>query len=193
MLVKLIDHLKAKMDTGMVSVVAPYQLALAALAASDSVTAHGAQVRSRVRWGEEGELSTAYFFRLEKKHGGDRWIPALRTSGGSIVSSPEDLCVTLNSFYSDLFFAAPTDPLAQASLLSNLSFSLSLDQARECDGLLTAYECFEALKGMAKNKAPGVHDGFLAEFYLRFWDVLGRDLVSVLNACLQWFSPPSSA
>ncbi|PFX24301.1 Transposon TX1 uncharacterized 149 kDa protein [Stylophora pistillata] len=171
------------MDAGMVSIVAPYQSALAALAALDRKTACGAQVRSRVRWVEEGELSTAYFFRLEKKRGVDRRIPALRTSGGSIISSPEDLCLTLNSFYSDLFSAFPTDPLAQTSLLSHLLSSLSLDQARECERPLTVEECFEALKGMGKNKAPGV-DGFPAEFYLRFWDVVGRDQVSVLNACL---------
>ena len=101
---------------------------------------------------EEGELSTAYFFRLEKKRGVDPWIPALRTSGGSIVSSPEDLCVTLNSFYSDLFSAAPTDPLAQAFLLSNLSSSLSLDQPHECEGLLTADECLRLFKGWQKTK-----------------------------------------
>ncbi|PFX26875.1 Transposon TX1 uncharacterized 149 kDa protein [Stylophora pistillata] len=83
------------------------------------------------------------------------------------------------------------DPLAQASLLSNLSSSLSLDQARECEGLLSAEECFEALKGIAKNKTPSV-DGFQAEFYLRFWDVLGREPVSVLNACFHSGSLPLS-
>lgn len=34
---------------------------------------------------------------------------------------------------------------------------------------------------MARNKAPGL-DGFSAEFYLKVWDVLSSDLVSVLNS-----------
>ena len=35
---------------------------------------------------------------------------------------------------------------------------------------------------MARRKAPG-SDGLPAEFYIRFWDVLGADLVEVLNFC----------
>ena len=44
--------------------------------------ARGAQVRSRARWAEEGESSTAYFFRLEKKRATDRYISALRADYG---------------------------------------------------------------------------------------------------------------
>ena len=131
---------------------------------------------------EEGESSTSYFLQLEKKRAVDRWIPALRESGGSIVSSPEGLCRTLNIFYSDLFSSVPTDSVVQASLLSNFPCPLPCDQARVCEGLLTPDECLRALKNMAKNKAPGL-DGFPAEFYLRFWHVLGGDLVAVLNSC----------
>ena len=45
-----------------------------------------------------------------------------------------------------------------------------------CEGLLSVEECFVALKGMARGKTPGV-DGLPMEFYLKFWDVLGADLV----------------
>ena len=41
-------------------------------------------------------------------------------------------------------------------------------------------ECLDALRGMIRGSAPGV-DGFPMEFFLAFWDTLGRDLVSVLN------------
>ena len=66
LLVHLIDHLKAKVDAGSASCLEPYHSALSELAALDSRAAKGAQVRSRVRWVEEGESSSAYFFRLEK-------------------------------------------------------------------------------------------------------------------------------
>ena len=45
-------------------------------------------------------------------------------------------------------------------------------------------ERFEALTSMARRKAPGL-DGLLAAFYLKFWSVLGQDLVQVLNSCYQ--------
>lgn len=78
--------------------------------------------------------------------------------------------------------AAPTDASAQDSLLNNIESSLPASQAEFCEGLLTVEECFEALSGVAKRKAPG-SDGLPAEFYLKVWNVLGRDLVQVLNYC----------
>ena len=41
-------------------------------------------------------------------------------------------------------------------------------------------ECKAALDGMASGKSPGL-DGLSAEFYQRFWPVLGPYLVEVVN------------
>ena len=51
-----------------------------------------------------------------------------------------------------------------------------------CEGHLTDAECLAALQGMARCKAPGL-DGFPMKFYLKFWPILGSDLVNVLNSC----------
>lgn len=56
----------------MLSVVGVYQPVLDQLADLDREVARGAQVRARARWVEEGDSSSAYFFRLEKKRGADR-------------------------------------------------------------------------------------------------------------------------
>ena len=183
LLVRLADHLKARIDAGSVSCLAPYHGVLSQLAKIDLETAKGAQVRSRIRWVEEGESSSAYFFRLERKKAADRWISALRETDGTIVSSPADLCRSFASFYMSLFTADVTDSSVQASLLANLPSALSSSQASQCEGHLSADECFQALQGMARRKAPGL-DGLPMEFYLKFWSVLGVDLVSVLNSCL---------
>ena len=121
---------------------------------------------------EGGEISSSYFFRLEKKRSADRWISALRESDGSIVSSPADFCRSLSSFYSGLFTAS-----------GNLSSFLPGDQAALCEGHLLIKEVSTALLGMARHKAPEL-DRLLVEFYVKFWDVLGPDLVSVLNSSL---------
>ena len=181
LLVRLIDHLKAKVDLGSSSCLGPYHSALAELAPLDSHVAKGAQVRSRVKWVEEGESSSLYFFRLERKRGSDRWISALRDEDDSIVSSPHDLCTSLSSFFSGLFSASPVDPCIQSDLLGNLSSSLPDDQSSLCEGHLSVEEVLVALRGMARRKAPGL-DGLPMEFYLKFWSVLGSDLVAVLNS-----------
>ena len=182
LLSNLAAHLKSKVDEGFLSIFGVYQSVLGELAALDLDAAKGAQIRARARWVEEGETSSAYFFRLEKKRGADRWISALRDEDGSIVSSPADLCLSFSSFYSSLFTSSPTDPVAQQELLSNVSSTLSPGQALECEGSLTVDECHKALIGMAHRKAPGL-DGFPMEFYVKFWSVLGPDLVDVLNSC----------
>ena len=74
-----------------------------------------------------------------------------------------------------LFTGTPTDAHAQESLLSNIESSLPPVQSESCNGLLLVVECFE-------RKAPGM-DGPPAEFYLKFWHVLGQDLVDLLNFC----------
>lgn len=76
----------------------------------------------------------------------------------------------------------PTDPVACNLLLDNLSSALPSDQAEVCEGPLSINECYTALRGMAKRKAPGL-DGLPMEFYVKFWSILGSDLVSVLNSC----------
>ena len=47
---------------------------------------------------------------------------------------------------------------------------------------LTEPECLAALRNMALGKSRGV-DELPADFFVKFWDVLGADLVSVFNEC----------
>ena len=62
------------------------------------------------------------------------------------------------------------------------SLYFPLSRLRPFEGPLTVAECHQALLGMARRKAPG-SDDLPAEFYIRFWDVLGTDLVEVFNFC----------
>ena len=103
LLVRLIENLKAKIDSGSSSCVGPYHSAMAELAQFDLEAARGAQVRSRARWVEEGETCSTYFFRLEKKSGADRWISAIKQVDGTIVSSPAGLCCLCGLLYFFVF------------------------------------------------------------------------------------------
>ena len=159
----------------------PYRSTLTQIERLDIAAARGAQVRSRSRWIEEGESSSAFFLRQEKKCGVDGRISALRQGNGSIVSSPGDLCETFQSFYTSLFSTEPVDTAAQDSLFENMESSLSAGQAKACEGCLSQDECFTALQGMAHNNALG-SDNLPMGFYVKFWHVLGADLVLTLNS-----------
>ena len=160
----------------------PYNSTLAELAKFDLQAAQGTQVRSRVRWVKEGETSTAFFFRLERKRGADRRISALKAADGTVVSDTASLSDVITSFYSSLFSSQPTDGDSCVSLLQHVTSTLYPGDVEVCEGLLTPEECHAALVGMVWGKAPG-SDGLPMEFYLKFWDLLGEDLLCVLNAC----------
>ena len=191
LLVNLATHLKSKIDLGLVSLLDVYESVQSRIADIDLSAACGARVRSRVRWAEEGESSSRYFFRLERKHGSENWISAMKNPDGSVASGIVQICDSWVSFYSSLFTACDTDPAVQAALLDQLSSTLSSAQAVSCEGYISIDEAFKALSGMAKSKSPG-SDGLPAEFYLTFWEVLGPDLVEVFNASLDSGSLPFS-
>ena len=69
LLARLADHLKKKLDAGMTSVAEPLESVLISIADMDRTAAAGARVRARVKWAEEGESPSKYFFRQEKKRG----------------------------------------------------------------------------------------------------------------------------
>ena len=187
----LANHLKSKIDLGQVSLLSVYSNVLNQISAMNLSDAQGAKVRSRVKWAEEGEASSHYFLRLEKKRGAHDWFSAMRSSDGSIVSDLDGICNSWVEFYTSLFMVEEVDLSVQESLLSKVSACLSSEQASLCEGYLTVEEVFAALNGMAKGKAPG-SDGLPMEFYVAFWDVLGADLVEVLNVSLDLGSLPFS-
>lgn len=51
-----------------------------------------------------------------------------------------------------------------------------------CEGAVSLAELTAALKFMNSIKAPG-SDGFTAEFYTKFWGLLGPLLLRVINVC----------
>ena len=99
---------------------------------------------------------------------------------GSIVSDISNICNSSVSFYLALFTACQCDGDIQNDLLSKVTSCLLPDQVSCCEGYLSLEEVQIALSGMGRGKSPG-SDSLPAEFYITFWDVLGADLVEVLN------------
>ena len=177
----LYSHLRDKIDAGNVSLLTVFENVSNRISELDAKEADGARIRSRTRWAEEGESSTKFFLRLEKKRGSDSWISAMRSDDGSFATEINAICDSWVEFYSSLFSAAVTDPSEQSDVLDSLSAFLSPAQSELCEGLLPVEEARVAMEGLASGKSPG-SDGLHIEFYRTFWDVLGSDLVEVFNA-----------
>ena len=144
--------------------------------------AQGAKLRAQVREAVEGERSTAYFLRKERVRGQQKLINAIRRSDGTVVMSKTDVMDVWSEFYFRLFSSQELSEGDQGLFLDSIERRLTPAESRLCEGDLTIEECSKALSNMPSAKSPGV-DGLPAEFFRRFWDTLGPDLVEVYNTC----------
>ena len=144
----------------------------------------GVKIRSRAKWLEEGECPTRYFFKLEQRQIRKSRINVIYDANGKEVSSQAEIEKAHTDFYTKLFSEEPIDLDKQSDLFASLSSCLSSDQSAMCEGELTLSEITNAVKGLNSGKAPGP-DGLSAEFYAKFWDLLGPFLLQVFNVCFQ--------
>ncbi|KAL7857249.1 hypothetical protein SRHO_G00161480 [Serrasalmus rhombeus] len=75
----------------------------AALADLLGITAQGALVRSRFRNVTELDAPSKFFFGLERKNGQKRFMHAVRSESGDLVSEPSEIRQQTVSFFSKLF------------------------------------------------------------------------------------------
>ena len=97
------------------------------------------KIPSRIRWVEDGESSSAYFCRLEKKHSSDHWFSAIRNSDGSFTSDLQGIVDGWSSFYKDLFTYSSVNSTVQDEMLDNLESRLSQSKAMQCEGYLLVW------------------------------------------------------
>ena len=86
--------------------------------------AEGARVRAREQWAEEGETSSAYFFRQEKIRARRRLVTGIRNARGVIVRSIAAILRVWVLFYVNLLSASsPSLPDQTFFLTASIAFS----------------------------------------------------------------------
>ena len=142
----------------------------------------GIKIRSRVQWIEEGEMPSRFFFKLGRERFDRNFVSLMYDSNGTEVTDRASLIRAHEEFYANLFSREEIDLFTQQELLSSLSLRLSEEDRDSCEGLLSLTELTSALGNMSRNKSPGP-DGLSAEFYSKFWNLLGPILLEVINSC----------
>ena len=141
-------------------------------------------VRSKEQWIELGEKPTKYFYQLECSRQSRNAISALRDANDRPINLHTGVMRECYNFYKSLYSEEAIDETSQNWLLEQLDSTLTFEDQAKCEGDLTVSECHEALSQMQSGKSPG-SDGFPVEFYSRFWGLLGKDLVEILNFCFR--------
>ena len=112
---------------------------------------------SGARWIEQGEKPSKYFLNLAKKRSGQKSIAALKTADGRLLSDRKEILTRCAEFFRNLFRSRGIDcEKMNAFDLDEGEPRLSEEDKMLCESPITIGECYDAVKGMAKNKAPGV-------------------------------------
>ena len=139
----------------------------------------GAMFRSKLRWTEQGEKQTRYFFNMEAKNFNQKTITELETREGIKITDPMQILQEIEHFYQVLYQSEYTGSHELFADFVQLP-KLSDDDKENLEGELTIPECRQILKTFNFGKSPG-EDGFTVEFYIKFYELLAFYLVESLN------------
>ena len=146
----------------------------------------GAILRSKVRWYDEGERNTRYFFNLENRCQSKKNIDKLKINDNTFIYDQFAILDKQKQFYESIYQSRENDnDNSHESVFfkgENIT-PLSLDDQNLCDGPIREAECINAINGFKKDKTPGT-DGFSAEHKV-FWPELRAEMLSSFHFAFQ--------
>ena len=140
----------------------------------------GAKIRSRIKWYEEGEMSSKYFYGLEKRNAKDKAWEKILDSNGQLQFGTNNIIETQVKYYTELYSSEEIDNAAARKYLRVLDQKVCKEDEKYLDKKIDPSEMLKALKKMKNNKSPGP-DGLAIEFYKLYWKNVGQDLLQVFE------------
>ena len=133
----------------------------------------GRQIRSGIKWMEEGEKSTKFFLGLEKARALNNTIFELNIEGRNVVGETEILN-EIGSFYKSLYTEEARNTNSDLKNFNKYIDSLviptiSEDSFKMCEDDISMDEMAEAVLKMKNGSTPGC-DGIPIEFYKIFFN-----------------------
>ena len=135
--------------------------------------ARGAQIRSRIKWIEDGEKNTKYFLGLEKTRGNKNTMTSIRKDNGTVETDQSNILREQYQYFSKVYNQTPKREdvkYAANQFMKDEHFpKLDENDAKTCEGAITLEEANIALKSMKNGSSPG-SDGITIEFIKYFWN-----------------------
>ncbi|KAK3522523.1 hypothetical protein QTP86_017860 [Hemibagrus guttatus] len=145
-----LQHLEATGDRGHIEALKSKKAKMNDLL---DIAAQGALVHSRFASVTEMDAPSKFFFSLEQKNGQKRFIHAVRTESGDLLSEPTEIRKQTVCFSSKLYSSERSGAqIMEESFLKDL-LKLSEQAARELGRELTLTELHKALQGMENGRA----------------------------------------
>ncbi|KAJ8028516.1 hypothetical protein HOLleu_30774 [Holothuria leucospilota] len=144
----------------------------------------GALIRSKVKWIEEGEKSTKFFFNLEKSRQKKKVMRQILKDNGELITDQKSIMKEQVSFYRSLYRKEGVTTENISLLTMYISKKLSPSERDSCDQSITEEELLQAVKAMESSKSPGL-DGLTVEFYRAFWPEMSVILSKLISEIFQ--------
>jgi hypothetical protein len=138
----------------------------------------GTIIRSRIKYIQNMEKPSSFFFRKEIKNANKKAMPMLK-SGDTIFQEPHSILKECRRFYSELLKEESIEQDLTNYFLSDVP-KLDPESSMLCDGPITKTEILYSLSKMQNNKCPG-SDGLPKEFYVEFIHLFIDEFVLVTN------------
>ena len=139
----------------------------------------GVMFRSKVKWYEEGEKNTKYFFSLEKARYNAKTCYKLIAEDGTELEDQQKIIEEEFRFYNDLY---DQDKDVSFNMLNTFGIKVSEECRLQQEEQITLEELGHAIKQMSNNKTPG-EDGIPIDFYKVFWAQLKEVFYSMVMEC----------
>ncbi|XP_013645955.2 uncharacterized protein LOC125594385 [Brassica napus] len=151
--------------------------------------------KSRINWLKEGDLNTAYFFRICQVRASYNAIRAFLTPAGAWLTDPFEMSSLAVSHFCSVLgpsFVNPVAPSTPEWFQSLLDFSISHVQASQMLRIPTGDEIRSMIFKLNPNKAPGP-DGLTSGFFKAAWSTIGDEVITSITHFFYTGFLPSSA
>ena len=134
-------------------------------------------------WATLGDSNTKFFHSVAYARKNHNAIWGLEDEEGTVVERDQDLKDLGVRHFKRIFSDDHLTTIsAQLNLIRLYPSYFSPEERSTFTSKVTLLEIERALKSFKKDKSPGP-DGFPVEFFLAFFDLLGDDLMNLVEEC----------
>ena len=151
------------------------------LDAFETREAKRAAFRCRQQWARSGEISSKYYFNLEKRNQMSKTMYIAQKADGSLTKNYKEILNLQHQFFDQLY---TSDAKVRFNLQNDTDVFLPRYMKDDFDKDVSEAELYDAMMTLKTGKTPG-GDGIPLEFYRHFWKLLIQPLHAMYKQAMR--------
>ncbi|KAK4847007.1 hypothetical protein QYF36_024264 [Acer negundo] len=137
----------------------------------------------KVFWLKEGDCNTKFFHAKATSRRSRNRLRGLFDTSGTWRTDKAQMGDIINRYFIDIFVSAQLNHVQLNLVCNSVENRIPSHLTTMLNMKFTAEEIRVALFQMSPSKALS-YDGFLVDFFQRFWSVVGENVMSICLGCL---------